>query len=197
MPIGRKERQALKAQADAILAEEQAEAALWEDSGDKKTKARRERVSLKESKADAKHAARRDRRTLEEEEEAAAMSDPKGANRNSKITQAEVARRQALLCSFAETQKVGRAQVVPQPQLEENRNRKAGLIDATGLDAALAALEPNACNCPHEAQSYAEFEARALQQLQRDKPSMRMSQMKDHVAKMWTQSRGNMRRGRR
>merc|ERR1712232_586962 len=123
--ISRRDRQVLKAEAAAAAAAEREEAASWVDT-DSKLHARQERQAAQKAKADAKLAARQERRALEEAEVAAQSSQrsSKNSTQGTKITQAELARRQALL---AATSKVScksscKSQVVPQPKLEANLN---------------------------------------------------------------------------
>jgi len=114
-----------------------------------------------------------------------------------KITQAEVARRLALAAAAKPPpKKAARSQVVPQPKLEPNRNREMDMADASGVEAALAALQR--CSkggdaAKAAARGYADFEERMLVDLREEKPGLKLSQLKEHVAKSWARSPENPR----
>jgi hypothetical protein len=114
----------------------QDEDVYWQET-DKVARKKIARAQAKETKADAKLQAKSTRRALEAEEEkanavAAAAKVPQ------KITQFEIARRQALAAAIVRSPDRG---VVPQPRLMENMNRASGVVVASGLDAALGALD--------------------------------------------------------
>merc|ERR1712183_1198599 len=119
----------------------------WEET-DKRICRKNERAKLKEERADTRLEARRERKQLEESEVAAGT----GHGVEKKVTQAEIARRLALTDGSkrnATQQSSSRAsKIVDQPLLEPNLNREAAIVDASGLDAALYALEtPGTRHC--------------------------------------------------
>merc|ERR1712135_55261 len=142
-----------------------------------------------EAKADAKAEAKREAKALEEAENAD-LSKLKGANKGSqKLTQAELARRQALLAmAKPAAKKTAKSLPVAQPVVEANVNRD-NIVEATGVDAALAALE-----APSKAEkvvTYKEFEARVLEEVKADNPGLKLSQVKEKVQKLWDRSPDN------
>mmetsp|Transcript_117915 Transcript_117915/g.328492 ORF Transcript_117915/g.328492 Transcript_117915/m.328492 type:complete len:203 (+) Transcript_117915:70-678(+) len=192
--LSRKARQQLKEEARELEVAVLAEAASWRES-DRHILAKQDRAREREAKADSKLAAKKERQELEALEEAA-NAKLKGANRGSqtsKVTQAEVARRQALMAAAAGSKakqlRPTKTGVVPQPKLEENLNRRSHLIEASGLDGALAALE--GAGARRMGTSFAEFEQRLQAELREEKPGLKQSQLRDHVLKAWTRSPEN------
>jgi len=186
--FSRRERQLMKIEAEAMEAVARLQAESWRES-DRHLLAKEERAKAKEAKMDAKAAARRERKDLEATEEAANATLP-GANKGAtvKVTQAEIARRQALMSAVGQAtrRKSTRTQVVPQPKLEENTNRRRDLVEASGLDGALRAFEGGQSTV-----TFAEFEQRMQAELREEKPGLKMSQMRDHVLKAWARSPEN------
>lgn len=188
----------MRAEARELDAAARAEAASWVDT-DKHACAKQERARAKDLKADAKLAARTQRQELATLEEAA-NANLRGANKGissavTKVTQAEIARRQALMASTvgkAGSKKLAKTQVVPQPKLEANHNHDHGFVQASGVDGALAALEgvPGGCTT-----SFAAFERRMLACLCEEKPGLKQSQLRDHVLKAWSRSPENPKNG--
>merc|ERR1719189_3560991 len=126
--------------------------------------------------------------------ENAANSTLKGANKQSKgstkVTQAEIARRQALLAAAgAKAAPKKKSEVVAQPKIEQNTNRQADVGEATGIDAALDAL--GAGEEKKSKMTYKEFEAQVLPDIQADNPGLKMSQAKDKAFKMWERAPEN------
>mmetsp|Transcript_78346 Transcript_78346/g.227322 ORF Transcript_78346/g.227322 Transcript_78346/m.227322 type:complete len:228 (-) Transcript_78346:236-919(-) len=185
-----KEKKAAKAAMAEGAAKKAAEDAAWDDN-DKNLKGKASRAAAKDEKADAKLAAKKERAELEAAEEAE-NSKLSGANKKaapSKVTQAEIARRQALLAmSKATAKKSAKSEVVSQPKLEANTNRQAD-VDATGIDAALDALG----GTPEKKtkMTYKEYEAKVLPDVQAENPGLKMSQAKDKVFKMWERAPEN------
>ncbi|CAK9049383.1 unnamed protein product [Durusdinium trenchii] len=147
------------------------------------------------AKADAKLAAKAELKELERQEEEA-NSQMKGANKKgsgyAKVTQAEIARRQALMGAMAKAnpkKQVKKTEVVSQPKLEANTNRQEDVVDASGIDAALSALDAGVEKKPK--MTYAEYEARELEGIRQENPGLKMSQAKERCFKMWERSPEN------
>mmetsp|Transcript_142941 Transcript_142941/g.398290 ORF Transcript_142941/g.398290 Transcript_142941/m.398290 type:complete len:197 (-) Transcript_142941:135-725(-) len=182
-----KDKKSAKSAAATAAATKAAEDASWED-GDKGAKAKAARAAAKEDKADAKLQAKKEREELEAAENEA-MSKLSGANKKAptKVTQAEIARRQALL---AMAKPKAAPKTVKQPKLEENKNRKVDEIEASGVDAALAALDVGGTAKPSK-MTYAEFERMNINAIKEENPGLKQSQLKDHCWKMWERSPEN------
>jgi hypothetical protein len=129
------ERRLAKAQKAADAAAQKAEDASWEET-DKKSLKKAARVKELELKADRKLQSKNERKSLlaEEENRFAVQID----NKPKKLTVFEIERRKALL---AAAESAPYATAVPPPKLCENDNRRRHGISATGIDAALGALE--------------------------------------------------------
>ena len=119
----------------------------------------------------------------------------KGANKKAggygKVTQAEIARRQALMGAMAKAnpkKQTKKTEVVSQPKLEANTNRQEEVVDASGIDAALGALEVGEKKTK---MTYADFEARELEGIRAENPGLKMSQAKERCFKMWERSPEN------
>lgn len=107
---------------------------------DRKLLAKEQRLQTVEAKADTKLATRQARKALEIAEDialAAAVKKPEA-----KLTQAEIARRQALAAAAAAASEIAAwQQGVAPPRLERNRNREADTrIEGSGLEAVVAAV---------------------------------------------------------
>jgi len=187
---GAKDKKKAAASAAAEAQKKAAEDAAWEDN-DKEISKKAARAKEKEDKADSKLAAKAEKKELEAAEEASA-STIKGANKGSqKLTQAELARRQALLAmSKAAPKKSAKSEVVKAPKVEENTNRKTDEVDASGIDAALTALGSDT-NDKSKGMKYKDFEAQVIPQIQSENPGLKMSQIKDKAFKMWERSPDN------
>jgi len=189
----KKDKQKAGASADREAGRTAAEDASWQDDS-KGTKKKAERAAAKEEKADAKIAARKERDELEAAE-SAASSTMKGASKgSSKMTQAEIQRRQALMAmaaAKAAPKKSAKTQVVAAPKVEENINR-ADSVEVSGIDAALGALETPA-ETKSSKMTYKEFEAMMLPQIQEENPGLKMSQAKDRASKLWDRAPENPR----
>merc|ERR1712048_718217 len=146
-----------------------------------------------EAKADAKLAAKKEKEELEAADDAAS-SKIKGGNKgagSTKVTQAQLAQRQALLAMAAPKGKSKKSEVVSQPQVEANTNRKDDNVEATGIDAALEALEGKGNSESSKRMTYKEYEAMQLPGVQEENPGLKMSQDKDKVWKMWERAPEN------
>lgn len=134
--LSTKERKAVATMNAAAEAAGQAEAASWEDN-DKGLKAKSQRAQAKEEKSDSKLKAKQERKVLEEAEEERVIK-VKGKNQApTKVTHWEIAQRQALAARPA---KPDRSVTVPS-LLIENTNHMENVILATGIDAAIGALD--------------------------------------------------------
>merc|ERR1712136_140589 len=99
-----------------------------------------------------------------------------------KLTQAELARRQALLAmAKPAAKKTAKSLPVAQPVVEANVNRD-NIVEATGVDAASKA---------EKVVTYKEFEARVLEEVKADNPGLKLSQVKEKVQKLWDRSPDN------
>merc|ERR1712039_1092090 len=109
-----------------------------------------------------------------------------GANKKGpaggKVTQAEIARRQALMAA-AKAKPAAKKSVDAPKKLEENTNKQVDVIEATGVDAALSALGGG--YPAGKRMSYKEFEELNLAGVKEENPGLKNSQAKDHVWKMW------------
>jgi len=126
--------------------------------------------------------------------EDAANASLKGANKKSsgstKVTQAEIARRQALMAmAKGAPKKSAKSEVVKAPKIEANTNRQTDTVEATGIDAALSALEGD--EGKKSKMTYKEFEAKVLPEIQAENPGLKMSQAKDKASKMWDRAPEN------
>lgn len=203
--MSRKDRQELAQVAAASEAARIAEDASWRDDGDKKGARKAERATAVDAKADARLLAKQERKSLAEAEEVAMSASGRKSGVVVKLTQFEIARRQALACAIAPNalapKAVSKSAVVPQPRLEPNMNRSDD-VAVTGVDAALAALaSPSAgieggvsTPCSREGPSLAHaFRERTRARLLRDNPSLKDSQVREKVQKLWERSPENPR----
>mmetsp|Transcript_61121 Transcript_61121/g.172296 ORF Transcript_61121/g.172296 Transcript_61121/m.172296 type:complete len:204 (-) Transcript_61121:212-823(-) len=189
---GAKDKKKDAASAADTAKQQAAEDAAWEDN-DKKNSGKAARAKEKESAEDAKLQAKLEKKALEAEEEAAA-SKLKGANKVApKLTQAQIAQRQALLASAKPApKKSSKSVTVAQPKLEENTNRAEDTVDASGIDNALAALGGgDADGGKASKMSYKEYEEKVIPGIKEDNPGLKMSQVKDHARKMWDRAPEN------
>ncbi|CAE7420546.1 unnamed protein product [Symbiodinium sp. KB8] len=123
-----KDKKAAAAKAKDEAAKAAAEDAAWAET-DKGNLKKAARAADAAAKADAKLAAKAELKEMEKAEEEANTS-MKGANKKAggygKVTQAEIARRQALMAVAAKAnpkKQTKKTEVVPQPKLEANTNR--------------------------------------------------------------------------
>jgi len=189
-----KQRDSMQAQMTAARAGKTKEEASWEEAG-KKLLAKDNRKKEAEAKADVKLASAQTRKALEEAEAASFVPKSKKGLTSAKITQAEIARRQALAAMASQT----KAQAKTQPKLEPNRNREGAMIEATGLGAAVAALsaldsKPTASKVAQKRemeQAFADFEERTMAELREEKPGLRRQQLREHMVKLWARSPDN------
>lgn len=188
-----KDKKKAAAAAGAAVAAAAAEDASWEDN-DKGNKAKASRAAAKSEAADEKLRRKAENKELEEAENAS-MSKVKGANKGStKVTQAEIMRRQALLAATKAAPKKGypgKTVVEKAPEIQPNMNRTGDDIDATGVDAALKALERTTSTISTTKMSYKEFEERELDGIKADNPGLKINQAKDKCWKMWERSSDN------
>eukprot|EP00440_Ansanella_granifera_P001784 gb/GFBE01001924.1/.p1 GENE.gb/GFBE01001924.1/~~gb/GFBE01001924.1/.p1 ORF type:complete len:201 (+),score=89.41 gb/GFBE01001924.1/:1-603(+) len=186
-----KDKAAAKAKAKDDADKKAKEDADWaeKDKGNLKKAARAADAA---AKADAKLAAKAEAKELEKAEDEAANSKLSGANKKSagsaKMTQAEIARRQALMAAMAKPAAKKQVKTVPQPKLEANTNRQQDLVEASGIDAALGRLDVGEKKTK---MTYAEFEARELEGIKEENPGLKMSQAKERCFKMWDRSPDN------
>mmetsp|Transcript_24246 Transcript_24246/g.43884 ORF Transcript_24246/g.43884 Transcript_24246/m.43884 type:complete len:200 (-) Transcript_24246:143-742(-) len=185
-----KDKKAAKSAAADAEKKSAAEDASWAetDKGNLKKAARKDEAA---AKADAKLTAKAEAKELERQEEEAMGAKPAAKKKgdSSKLTQAEIARRQALMAAMAKPKaKSGKkTEVVAAPKIEANTNREQAVGEASGLDGALSQLE----NLKKEKMTYAEFEARELEGIKAENPGLKMSQAKERCFKMWERSPDN------
>lgn len=189
-----KDKKAAAAKAKDEAAKAAAEDAAWAET-DKGNLKKAARAADAAAKADAKLAAKAELKEMEKAEEEANTS-MKGANKKAggygKVTQAEIARRQALMAVAAKAnpkKQTKKTEVVPQPKLEANTNRIEEVVDVSGIDAALSALDVGGEK--KSKMTYAEFEARELENIKQENPGLKMSQAKERCFKMWERSPEN------
>jgi len=152
-----KDKKKAAAAASDQAAKSAAEDASWAEN-DKGNLKKASRSAAKEDKADAKLAAKKERQELEAAENES-TSKLKGATKgSSKVTQAEIARRQALLANMKPAaKKSSKSEVVAAPKIEANTNRGSDAVEATGIDSALSALEGGGA-ASKKKMTYKEFE---------------------------------------
>jgi hypothetical protein len=183
-----KDKKAAKNAVASAATAKAADDAAWADD-DKGRKAKESRAAEATAKADAKLQAKKEREELEAAENAE-ISKMSGANKKAptKVTQAEIARRQALL---AMAKPKSAPKTVKQPKLEENTNRKQDEVDASGVDAALSALEGGGAASKPKSMTYAEFERLNLDGIKEENPGLKMSQVKERCSKLWDRAPEN------
>eukprot|EP00931_Biecheleriopsis_adriatica_P010168 TRINITY_DN111262_c0_g1_i1.p2 TRINITY_DN111262_c0_g1~~TRINITY_DN111262_c0_g1_i1.p2 ORF type:complete len:225 (+),score=73.56 TRINITY_DN111262_c0_g1_i1:71-676(+) len=187
-----KDKKAASAKAKDDAAKKAAEDASWAET-DKGNVKKAGRAADAAAKADAKLAAKAELKELERAEDEANAS-AKGANKKqpTKVTQAEIARRQALMAAMAGKPKAKvtkKTETVDAPKIEANTNRQQDVVDASGLDAALSALEGGGEK--KSKMTYGEFEAREMEGIKQENPGLKMSQVKERCFKMWERSPDN------
>mmetsp|Transcript_56517 Transcript_56517/g.132544 ORF Transcript_56517/g.132544 Transcript_56517/m.132544 type:complete len:200 (-) Transcript_56517:152-751(-) len=184
-----KDKKAQAAAAKADASKKATEDQSWDDA-DKNNKKKAEKKAEAEAKADAKLQAKKEKEELEAAENEA-NEKTKGASKPEakKLTQAEIARRQMLAAAAAKPAAKKKGEVVAAPKVEENTNRQADLVDATGVDSALSALDNGGGKT--EKITYKQFEARELQKIKDDNPGLKHEQAKDRCFKMWERSPEN------
>merc|ERR1712194_14593 len=121
------------------------------------------------------------------ENEANGSSAAKKKAPATKMTQAQIAQRQALLA--AAKAKPAAKKSIDQPKLEKNTNKEDDLVEATGIDAALSALGGDEKKASK--MSYKEFEDIQLPGVKEENPGLKNSQAKDKVWKMWERAAEN------
>eukprot|EP00928_Gymnodinium_smaydae_P046608 TRINITY_DN31059_c0_g1_i1.p2 TRINITY_DN31059_c0_g1~~TRINITY_DN31059_c0_g1_i1.p2 ORF type:complete len:209 (+),score=87.71 TRINITY_DN31059_c0_g1_i1:75-701(+) len=195
----KKDKQKAAASAAGEAAAKAAEDAAWNDN-DKGNKSKASRAADKEAKADAKLQDKLERKAQEAAEEEA-NSKMKGANKqgggSAKVTQAEIARRQALLAAMgggakskaAPKKKTLKTEAVDAAPIEANTNRERDVVEASGIDAALGALEVG--EKKEKKMNYKEYEAMVLPGIQEENPGLKMSQAKERAFKMWERAPEN------
>lgn len=171
--------------AAAAAAAQAAENASWQED-DKGLLRKSVRAAEKDAKSDAKLAAKIERRNLENVENELVG----GKAKPTKVTQAEIARRQALAASAAKP-KVFKSRVVPQPELEPNWNHQHEVVAASGMDACLAAFDGGGCAALCGPTSWKDYERRVSAQVRDDNPQLKESQIQEKVRKMWARSPEN------
>mmetsp|Transcript_51669 Transcript_51669/g.82088 ORF Transcript_51669/g.82088 Transcript_51669/m.82088 type:complete len:194 (-) Transcript_51669:199-780(-) len=186
--LSKRDKERLKQEARALEEARRKEDESWIEN-DKKTLAKERRKAEQDAKHDAALTAKKEKKELEEQEEATLNRQKAKGKSSSKVTQAEIARLTALKAAAQSTKKTIVPKTVDMPALQENRNREVAVVDGTGLDAALMALE---C-ATNRATNFKEFEERMIAELAREKPGMKMSQIKEHVMKKWARSSENPR----
>eukprot|EP00929_Paragymnodinium_shiwhaense_P014413 TRINITY_DN122322_c0_g1_i1.p1 TRINITY_DN122322_c0_g1~~TRINITY_DN122322_c0_g1_i1.p1 ORF type:complete len:186 (+),score=96.50 TRINITY_DN122322_c0_g1_i1:93-650(+) len=174
---GAKEKKAEKAASSKEADSKAKEDAAWADN-DKGLKGKADRASAKQEAADAKLAAKAERKALEaaEEEETSKLS---GANKkqSTKMTQAEIARRSALLAMSG-----GGA---PKAKAKSASKKSEGSVDKA-LESLDAGEEKKAGKM-----NYKTFEAKVLPEILEENPDLNQSQAKDRAFKMWERSPEN------
>lgn len=182
-----------KSKAKAASADEAARKAQddkdWEEN-DKGNSKKAARAAAKDDKADAKASSKKELKELEAAEEAE-MSKLKGANKaaTSKVTQAEILRRQALMAAAkAAPKKTDKTTTVDAPSIEENTNRQENLVEASGIDAALSALDTGD---KKSKMTYKEYEDMVLEDIRKENPGLKMQQAKERAWKQWERSPEN------
>merc|ERR1719329_1274139 len=175
---------AARAAGAAAQAQADAEAASWKDT-DKGVNAKAARASDKQAAADAKLAAKKELKELEAAEEAQSAPKPKKAA--SKLTQAQIAQKAALMAAAGKAK--AKPKTVAQPKLEANLNKEVDVIEASGIDGALAVLEVD--ESKGKKMTWKEFEELQTPGVKADNPGLKGSQVKDHVRKMWDRAPEN------
>jgi len=112
------------------------EAASWEET-DTRTRSKEARAQERLAHADRKLQAKMERRSMEEREteEMNRLCEAKSSKR---VTQADIARRQALACMGGPRPKVAKASV---SQLKQRQHFCGSVIEASGLDDILMAFQ--------------------------------------------------------
>lgn len=181
----KKDKAAASAKSKDNEAKSAAEDVAWSEK-DKGNLSKASRAADKDAKADDKLARKAEAKALEEAENEGLSSSKAAAKKApSKMTQAEIARRQALMASVKPKAK---SKTVNAPKVEPNMNREAG-VDASGLDAAIGALSVG--DDKPSKMTYALFEARELEGIKADNPGLKQSQAKERCFKMWERSPDN------
>lgn len=188
---GAKEKKASAAKAKASADAAAKEDASWAET-DKKLNKKAARAEDKDAKADEKLARKAELRELEAAEEAQ-TSKIKGANKgSSKMTQAEIARKAAMSAALKGAnpkKKVSKSSTVDAPKLEANMNRTVEVADATGIDAALSAMEGD--SAPAKKMTYKQFEDLNLPGIRDENPELKLQQAKDRCFKLWERAPEN------
>mmetsp|Transcript_83115 Transcript_83115/g.173993 ORF Transcript_83115/g.173993 Transcript_83115/m.173993 type:complete len:201 (+) Transcript_83115:170-772(+) len=190
--VSKKDRQAEKAKTVYDVMMKEAEDASWQES-DKRAAMRECRLKEKEAKHDAKLVSKMERKALEEAEMEQMQIQHEKRAPPAKLTQAEIARRQALMAaSVARPKSKATSAVVEQPRLEPNLNRRnSGHIEASSVHEAVHAITNLDKGVRPSAMTFAEFEKRTLAELREEKPGLKLSQLKEQVFKLWARSPEN------
>merc|ERR1719160_798359 len=198
----KKDKNAEKAADASAKAAADAEAASWQDN-DKGNAAKANRKAAAEDKDAEKLARKEELRALQaaEEESLAGVGNKKSAAPK-KMTQAQIAQKQALLAAAKkQAEKKAQKAETSQPELKPNMNHinrdKAleaaaegyELVDVSGVDAALAGL--SAGDDKGEKMTYKKYEARVMDELKEDNPGLKQSQLKELAWKNWKKSPEN------
>jgi len=189
---GVKEKNREKAAIDKLKAEQATEDATWKENN-KNINAKEKRKEDKMETAEEKARRKQELKELEaaEEEEIGKMKGAKKKN-PTKVTQAEVARNMAMQAALAAAsggKKKSKA-VVPQPKLEPNLNRETDLVEATGIDAALAALEVDD-KAGGGKMTFKKFEAENAERIKAENKGLKHSQINEAIWKAWDRSPDN------
>jgi len=199
----KKDKNAERADAANAKAKSAAEAAAWQDN-DKGNAAKANRAAAAADKEAEKLAKKEELRALQaaEEESLAGVVGNKKKPEPKKMTQAQIAQKQALLAAAKkQAEKKAAKAESSQPELKPNMNHinrdKAleaaaegyELVDVSGVDAALAGLAgPEEKG---EKMTYKKYEARVIEELKDENPGLKQSQLKELAWKNWKKSPEN------
>jgi len=190
---GIKEKQREKAAVEKLKGEQALEDAAWKDNN-KNVVAKEARKNAKLDTAEEKERKKQELKALEQAEEEE-LGKLKGANKKNsagKVTQAEIAKNMAMAAALAAAQggKKKSKACVPQPKLEPNMNRQADVVEATGIDAALAALEVS--DKPEGGKmTFKRFKAENVDRIKAENKGLKHSQIEEAIWKEWERSPEN------
>ncbi|CAG0897182.1 unnamed protein product [Cyprideis torosa] len=169
------------------------EDAKWEVT-DKDVLRKRERQEERERKEKDRLAKKKEKEQLEREEQEALEGHSSAKAKPEKLTRAAIEER--LTHKPSTPAKKDETSVNEMP-LEENLNRlRVGTEEARSVDAAISLLSDQGAEGDRHPErrlkaAYAAFEEKRLPQLKSEKPSMRLSQLKQLLRKEWMKSPEN------
>lgn len=201
-----KQKAAEKAAAEKAAAQAAKDAKTWEDN-DKDVLRKKERKDAESAKQQEKLARQAELRALkaaDEEEMSAYKSKQSGKKPQKKVTQAQIAQRQALLAAAKQTAKKKSRTEDQFKRVPENLNRQRSapahdpneedpnVLVASTVDEALAALGSVTLNSAEQKKmTFKEFEKLNLASFKADNPDLKHSQLQEYVWKQWKRAPEN------
>jgi len=152
------------------------------------------RKDAKNETADEKERRRQEVKELEAAEEEANKKLKGSAKKGSaKVTQAEIAKNLAAMYTTDTKKKAKKkTETVAQPKLEPNLNHDVDVVEASGIDAAIAALEGEVEGQKKDKKyTFKMFEAENEERIKLENKGLKRTQLQEIIWKQWERSPDN------